>query len=161
MSHHFFIKCCTYIVNLKGIAERKTMHNQTLITVRDVEKSAEWYVRNLGLQQGHGGPYYEQLIHEGKLVLQLHCMDADEMHGALLAEGEVPGHGVLLWFSVEDFEEAVARFRENGTVLDREPFYNTLGKQWEVWLSDPDGYKIVISGPSEYPVRVLGEKIFG
>lgn len=75
------------------------------------------------------------------------------MHEAMLAEGEVPGCGVLLWFSVEDFEDTVA----NGTKLDKEPFFYEDGKQWEVWLSDPEGYRIVISRPSEYPMWVLGE----
>ncbi|EJS88958.1 hypothetical protein AAUPMB_08027, partial [Pasteurella multocida subsp. multocida str. Anand1_buffalo] len=62
----------------------KYMHNQTLITVRDVQASTDWYTKNLGLAKGHGGAHYEQLIYKGKLILQLHNMDPDENHGALL-----------------------------------------------------------------------------
>ncbi len=50
------------------------MHNQTLITVRDVQVSTDWYTKNLGAAKGHGGAHYEQLIYKGKLILQLHNM---------------------------------------------------------------------------------------
>lgn len=133
------------------------MQNQTLITVRDVELSAEWYKNNLGLSKGHGGSHYEQLIKDGKLIIQLHNMEPDENHDTLLESGETPGKGVLIWISVENFEESVKRLNDNHTILDKEPFFNKLAKQWEVWLRDPDGYRIVLSGPSEYPIVELSE----
>ncbi len=133
------------------------VHNQTLITVRDVQLSAEWYKNNLGLLKGHGGSHYEQLIKNGKLILQLHSMESDENHGALLESGETPGKGVLIWLSIDNFDEAIERLRDNRVRLDKEPFFNKLAKQWEVWLRDPDGYRIVLSGPSEYPVIELSE----
>lgn len=90
----------------------KYMHNQTLITVRDVQASTDWYTKNLGLAKGHGGAHYEQLIYKGKLILQLHNMDPDENHGALLDIGELPGKGVLIWLRVEHFDELVERLGE-------------------------------------------------
>ncbi|ETD72841.1 dioxygenase [Pelistega indica] len=133
------------------------MHNQTLITVQDVQLSAEWYKNNLGLAKGHGGSHYEQLIHNGKLILQLHNMDPDENHGILLTPEGTLGNGVLIWISIDNFDEAIKRLRDNHTKLDKEPFFNERARQWEVWLRDPDGYRIVLSGPSEYPITELSE----
>lgn len=70
--------------NKESSKKGKYMHNQTLITVRDVQASTDWHIKNLGAAKGHGGAHYEQLIYKGKLILQLHNMEPDENHGALL-----------------------------------------------------------------------------
>ena len=48
------------------------MHPQPLICVQDVPASSRWYQALLGCQSGHGGPEYEQLIGDGRMVMQLH-----------------------------------------------------------------------------------------
>lgn len=48
------------------------MYPQPLIAVADVEKASLWYQTMLGLQSGHGGKEYEQLLFEQRMVLQLH-----------------------------------------------------------------------------------------
>lgn len=133
------------------------MRNQTLITVRDVRRSADWYQSHLGLSSGHGGDEYEQLIADNRLILQLHNMEPDENHEALLESGETPGRGVLLWFAVDDFDAVVKRLERLQASLDKAPFFNPYARQWEVWLRDPDGYRIVLSGPSGYRIQALQE----
>ena len=48
------------------------MYPQPLIAVADVEKTSQWYQTILGLESGHGGREYEQLLFEQHVVLQLH-----------------------------------------------------------------------------------------
>ena len=44
------------------------MQAQPLIAVRDVEASSLWYQTLLNCQSGHGGPEYERIVLDGKLV---------------------------------------------------------------------------------------------
>ena len=48
------------------------MYPQPLIAVADVEKTSQWYQTILGLESGHGGREYEQLLFEQHIVLQQH-----------------------------------------------------------------------------------------
>ena len=121
-----------------------------MITVQSVRQSADWYHRVLGFESAHGGDEYEQLLSEGRLVLQLHNSEADMNHPALLNPGEVPGLGVLLWFQTGDFEAAVERMDKAGVQPEVAPYLNPYARHMEVWLRDPDGYRVVVAGPSSY-----------
>lgn len=86
-----------------------------------------------------------RLLYGGQLILQLHSWD-DEGHPNLVDRDKgTPGHGVLIWFEVSDFENAV----EQACALDAEvvqgPAANPNSDAHELWLSDPDGYTIVLS----------------
>lgn len=126
---------------------------QPLIVVRDVEASSRFYVQLLGAESGHGGDEYEQVVSEGEIVLQIHRIDVEDHHGPL-ASGDVPlGNGVLVWFEVADFDAAVARARALESLIERDVHTNPNAKQQELWLRDPDGYLVVVAGPSEYRPR--------
>jgi catechol 2,3-dioxygenase-like lactoylglutathione lyase family enzyme len=126
---------------------------QPLIVVRDVPKSSRFYARVLGAESVHGGEEYEQLVSGGELVLQLHHIDVDDHHGPL-ASSDVPlGNGTLLWFEVSDFDAAVQRARDVEAHVERDVHVNPNAKQREIWLRDPDGYVVVVAGPSEYRPR--------
>jgi catechol 2,3-dioxygenase-like lactoylglutathione lyase family enzyme len=126
---------------------------QTLLVVDDVERSSRFYCELLGLQSGHGGDEYEQLLADGELVMQLHSAAADHHHDAL-ADPDVPlGNGVLVWFEVADFEAAADRARALGAEVVRDAEVNPNAGQWELWLRDPDGYSVVLAGPSPYRPR--------
>ncbi len=121
-----------------------------MITVVSVRQSARWYQQTLGLEPAHGGDEYEQLLSNGQLVLQLHNMEADINHDALLQPGDAPGLGVLLWFKTADFEGALGRIKEAEVTPEVAPYLNTYAQHMEVWLRDPDGYRVVVAGPSMY-----------
>ena len=59
------------------------MRPQPLICVTDVEASSRWYQRLLGCRSGHGGKQYEQLVKDGRLILQLHSFEVEHHHGAI------------------------------------------------------------------------------
>ena len=66
------------------------MRPQPLIAVTDVEASSRWYQRLLGCQSAHGGPHYERLVSQGRLVLQLHHWDVEHHHGPIGDSGARP-----------------------------------------------------------------------
>jgi hypothetical protein len=106
-----------------------------------------------GPESVHGDEEYEQLVSGGELVLQLHHIDVDDHHGPL-ASSDVPlGNGTLLWFEVSDFDAAVQRARDVEAHVERDVHVNPNAKQREIWLRDPDGYVVVVAGPSEYRPR--------
>jgi catechol 2,3-dioxygenase-like lactoylglutathione lyase family enzyme len=129
------------------------MRPQPLIAVTDVEGSSRWYQRLLGCHSNHGGSSYEQLVSNGQLVLQLHSFEAEHHHGSIGDRNHKPyGNGVLLWFEVEDFEEAVQRSVEMAVeiVIPRHrnpPDGNGGPNHWECWMRDPDGYIVVVASP--------------
>lgn len=127
---------------------------QPLIAVKNVKASRAWYERLLGCRTGLPGredhPHrdiYERLVRDGHLILQLHAWDVEEHPNLVNPEAAKPGHGVLLWFETDEFEEAVKRARGLGAEIVQEPEYNIL--HMECWLRDPDGYMIVLASPDE------------
>jgi len=129
------------------------MRPQPLICVSDVEASSLWYQRLLGCQSAHGGPEYERLESEGRLILQLHHWEVDHHHGQIGDPELKPyGNGLLLWFEVDDFDAAAARAAQmQATVVrvrHRNPPSGDKGpNHWELWLQDLDGYTVVLASP--------------
>ncbi|MGA9423329.1 MAG: VOC family protein [Rhodanobacteraceae bacterium] len=129
------------------------MHPQPLLCVKDVEASSRWYQRLLGLRSAHGGQSYERLEEDGILILQLHRWETDHHHGPIGEAGDPSrGNGVLLWFEIEDFDAALSRADELAAEVllprHRNPPDSDGGpNHWEVWLRDPDGYKVVLASP--------------
>lgn len=121
-----------------------------LVGVRDVAASSVWYQRLLGCSSGHGGTTYEQLLDGDRLILQLHAWDDPDDQHEHLGRPDMPfGNGVLLWFLVDEFAAALERAGDlNAEILD--VLYNERGMQRECWLKDPDGYVVVLAGPSDW-----------
>src|SRR5262245_51959182 len=135
-----------------GLPARPTVRPQTLIAVRDVKASSAWYRTLLG---GHseGDPdhphrlFYDRVRSGDALVLQLHRWD-DEEHPNLMGPDRAPhGHGVLLWFEVDDFDAAVERVRRLGARVVLEPHVNPAPQHREIWIEDLDGYVVVLASP--------------
>ena len=124
-----------------------------MIAVTDVEKSSRWYQKLLDLKSDHGGPHYERLVRDGRLILQLHHFDVEDHHGRIGDPHDKPyGNGVLLWFEIDDFDAAMSRLAElkPPIVLARHrnpPDGNGGPNHWECWFRDPDGYTVVLASP--------------
>mgnify|MGYP001126271802 CR=1 FL=1 len=63
-----------------------------------------------------------------------------------------PGNGLLLWFEVDDIDAAIIRAEALGaeilTPCQRNPPDGEGGpNHWEIWLRDPDGYKVILASP--------------
>ncbi|MCW3480957.1 VOC family protein [Neisseriaceae bacterium JH1-16] len=121
------------------------MQPQPLIAVRDVPASSRWYQALLGADSGHGGDDYEQLVCDGRMILQLHHWDAHG-HPHLGDSVRAPGNGVLLWFQTDAFDQALVRVRALGAEVLEGPKVNPNARHRELWLRDPDGYVVVLAG---------------
>lgn len=117
-----------------------------MITVADVEASSRWYCQVLGMVSGHGGDEYEMLLDGDRLVLQLHHWDPDEHPH--LGDPSTPsrGNGVALWWTSDDLDAVVDAATGAGAVVLDGPLDNPLAHHRELWLRDPDGYVVVVSG---------------
>ena len=119
---------------------------QPMFVVADVPASSRWYQQVLGAESGHGGAEYEQIVVDDDVVLQLHTRDVDPEHGPL-ATSEVPvGNGVAAWFEVDDLDAAADRIAEARAHVEWPLHVNALAHHREIWLRDPDGYRVVLAG---------------
>lgn len=126
---------------------------QPLLAVRDVPASARWYAALLGLARtselmaSDHAHVYDRLLDGDRLVLQLHAWELED-HPNLVERDRAPvGHGVLVWFEVDDLDAAIARARALGAAIVRDVHVNPAPAHRELWLRDPDGYVVVIASP--------------
>ena len=124
-----------------------------MVVVRDVAASRRFYLRVLGAESGHGGNEYEQIVRDGEIVLQIHDIEVENHHGRLADPGQPLGNGILLWFEVADFDATVEAVRTSGATVVRDVHTNPNALQQEIWVRDPDGYLVVLAGPSDYRLR--------
>ena len=124
-----------------------------MLVVRDVPASSRFYQQVLAAEGGHGGSDYEQIVSSGEIVLQLHAADVEDHHGFLADLDQPLGNGVPVWFEVSDFDTTVKQVRGTGVPVVRDVHVNPNALQQEIWVRDPDGYLVVIAGPSEYRPR--------
>jgi catechol 2,3-dioxygenase-like lactoylglutathione lyase family enzyme len=131
-------------------AQTSTFEAQPLIAVRNVRASSGWYAELLGADTLPDHPHrdlYDRIWRSGRLLLQLHAWDADDHPNLINADAAPHGHGVVLWFQVDDFDLAVERARRLGAEIIEEPHFNPAPQHREIWLLDPDGYVLVVAIP--------------
>jgi hypothetical protein len=85
--------------------------------------------------------------------MQLHSWDDEEHPNLVEAARARAGHGVLLWFEVDDFDAAVSRARALMARVVEDVHVNENAQQRELWLRDADGYVVVLAGPLEVTAR--------
>ncbi|MDE2462759.1 MAG: VOC family protein [Alphaproteobacteria bacterium] len=123
---------------------------QPLIAVSDVRVSSRWYCTLLGAEGLAEHPHrtgYDRISCQGEILLQLHAWDLEDHPNLVSQDAVPPGHGVLLWFEVRDFDLAVERACALGAERIMDPHVNPAPGHREIWLRDPDGYVVVIAGP--------------
>ncbi len=137
----------------RAISKNAGVRPQPLIAVRDVPASSRWYSRLLGAERtsetmsSDHAHIYDRLSCGSSLVLQLHAWDEEDHPNLVHAEEARPGHGVLLWFEVDDFDAAVKRARALRATILLKPHVNPAPGHREIWILDPDGYVVVIASP--------------
>lgn len=121
----------------------------TIIGVADVARSSAWYQELLGLpRSAPAHEYFGQILDtDGTVLLCLHRWGAHE-HPSLTRPDPSPGNGLLLFFRIDDFHDAVPRARALVSRLDEEPHRNPNTGTMEFALRDPDGYYVMVSSLS-------------
>lgn len=140
------------------------MQAQPLICCRDITKSAHFYTTLLGCQSTHSGePYeYDRLVDPKRhhtqwgtdgLILQLHAWEVDHHHGHMGDPTKPVGNGMILWFEVDDFDDAVKRAKQLKAKVVLDVHRNPNAEHRELWVSDPDGYTVVIASHDGEPAE--------
>jgi catechol 2,3-dioxygenase-like lactoylglutathione lyase family enzyme len=135
---------------MSSTEQKSSVQVQPLIAVRNVRASSRWYAELLGadsLPDHSHRDVYDRIFSAGQLILQLHAWD-EENHPNLVNRDAAPaGHGVLLWFEVQDFDSVVERALGLQAEILLEPHVNPAPQHREIWLRDSDGYVVVIASP--------------
>jgi catechol 2,3-dioxygenase-like lactoylglutathione lyase family enzyme len=122
----------------------------TIIGVADVARSFAWYQALFGqpaTRPAHD--YFGQILDtDGTVLLCLHQWGAHEHPSLASPDRSLPGNGLLLFFRVDDFAEALPRARTLVSKLDEEPHVNPNTGTEEFALRDPDGYYVMVSALS-------------
>lgn len=119
----------------------------TIIGVADVARSFRWYQSLFG--QPLSAPaheYFGQIRDtDGTVLLCLHQWGAHEHPPLASPDRAQPGNGLLLFFRVDDFDDALIRARALVPALAEEPHLNPSTGTMEFALRDPDGYYVMVS----------------
>lgn len=119
----------------------------TIIGVADVARSCSWYQSLFG--QAHAKPahdYFGQILDaDGTVLLCLHQWGEHDHPPLTSPDVATPGNGLILFFRVDDFDEALPRARRLVRALEEEPHVNPNTGTREFALRDPDGYYVMIS----------------
>lgn len=122
----------------------------TIIGVRDVPISMNWYQRLLGqVEKPPAHSYFGQILDsDGTVLLCLHEWGAHDHPSLLSPDHATPGNGLLLFFRVDDFDVALRKARTLVARLEEEPHVNPNTQSMEFSLRDPDGYYVTINALS-------------
>jgi len=123
----------------------------TIIGVADVARSFKWYQSLFG--QAETKPahdYWGQLLDaDGTVLLCLHQWGEHDHPSLASPDRAEPGNGLLLFFRVDDFDDALRRARNLVAALEEEPGVNSRTGTREFALRDPDGYYVMLSALEE------------
>jgi catechol 2,3-dioxygenase-like lactoylglutathione lyase family enzyme len=119
----------------------------TIIGVADVARSVDWYQSLFG--QPKSAPahdFFGQIVDtDGTVLLCLHEWGAHEHPTITSPDRAEPGNGLILFFRVDDFDQALARASDLVDELEEEPNTNPATGTREFALRDPDGYYVMLS----------------
>jgi len=119
----------------------------TIIGVGDVAKSCSWYQSLFGQPQAPPShDHFGQILDtDGTVLLSLHAWGAHEHPSLTSPDVATPGNGLLLFFRVDDYDEALGRARALVALFEQDPLLNPNTQTREFSLRDPDGYFVTIS----------------
>ena len=123
----------------------------TIIGVADVLRSFRWYQSLFGQPlTAPAHDFFGQLVDtDGTVLLCLHRWGSHDHPTLDSPELAQPGNGLLLFFRVDDFAEALKRARTLVTALELEAQLNPSTGTREFALRDPDGYYVMVSALAE------------
>jgi catechol 2,3-dioxygenase-like lactoylglutathione lyase family enzyme len=119
----------------------------TILGVNDVRSSFQWYQTLFGqpeTEPAHG--HFGQILDaDGTVLLCLHAWGAHEHPSLMSPDPATPGNGLLLFFRVDDYDQALQRARGLVPRFEEEPHLNPNTRTEEFSVRDPDGYYVTIS----------------
>ncbi len=119
------------------------VRTETIIAVKDVYKSSEFYQILLGCKSSHGGDTFEILTSEDRIVLCLHKWGEHD-HPTML-NSEKAGNGLILFFRVDNLDEVFSNARKMNAEIEKEIHYNENSLKMQFTLRDLDNYYLIVS----------------
>jgi len=114
---------------------------KSLLTIfaRDIERSAEFYGKTIGLRETYrfprdGAPMHVEFDAGGHTV----AVSSDAGLASHGMPASSPGHSFELGLKVDNVDAAVAELRAAGVAVLREPFDSQAGNR-VAYIADPDG----------------------
>ncbi|MCA3377374.1 MAG: VOC family protein [Roseomonas sp.] len=121
-----------------------------VITCRDVEISASWYQRVLGMEREEFGPHRRTSLRFGGQKINLRPISATQEEWFTGAAGGVPGTDDLCFVVTMKSDQVADYLRACGVTVEVGPVAKAgaLGPIMSVYCRDPDGNLIEIASYS-------------
>jgi catechol 2,3-dioxygenase-like lactoylglutathione lyase family enzyme len=121
-----------------------------VITCRDVEISASWYQRVLGMEREEFGPHRRTSLRFGGQKINLRPANATQEEWFTGAAGGVPGTDDLCFVVTMKSDQVAEYLRACGVTVEVGPVAKAgaLGPIMSVYCRDPDGNLIEIASYS-------------
>ena len=121
-----------------------------VITCRDVEISASWYQRVLGMEREEFGPHRRTSLRFGGQKINLRPVSATQEKWFTGAAGGVPGTDDLCFVVTMKADQVAEYLRACGVTVEVGPVAKAgaLGPIMSVYCRDPDGNLIEIASYS-------------
>jgi catechol 2,3-dioxygenase-like lactoylglutathione lyase family enzyme len=121
-----------------------------VITCRDVEISASWYQRVLGMEREEFGPHRRTSLRFGGQKINLRPLSATQEEWFTGAAGGVPGTDDLCFVVTMKSDQVAEYLRACGVTVEVGPVAKAgaLGPVMSVYCRDPDGNLIEIASYS-------------
>ena len=121
-----------------------------VITCRDVEISASWYQRVLGMEREEFGPHRRTSLRFGGQKINLRPTSATQEEWFTGAAGGVPGTDDLCFIVTMKSDQVAEYLRACGVTVEVGPVAKAgaLGPIMSVYCRDPDGNLIEIASYS-------------
>jgi len=108
------------------------------LQVSDLEASAAFYKKYLGLVQSPAGPPHAVVFETKPIAFALR----DLLPGTELNQGSTAGLGVALWLHAPDAQEIHDSLLEAGINITSAPIDGPFGRTFS--FADPDGYVVTL-----------------
>jgi predicted enzyme related to lactoylglutathione lyase len=108
------------------------------LQVSDLEGSATFYEKYLGLTRSQTGPPHAIVFETKPIAFALR----DLIPGVQLGSGVQPGLGIALWLYAHDTQEIHDKLIEEGVRITSAPIDGPFGRTFT--FADPDGYLITL-----------------
>jgi catechol 2,3-dioxygenase-like lactoylglutathione lyase family enzyme len=120
--------------------------DHVVLNVKDVEISAAWYGRVLGMEREDFGPDNRTALKFGGQKLNLRPTRADK-HKWIAAADTAPGTADLCFITATVAEDVIAHLHDHGVMIEQGPVPRTgaLGPIRSVYCRDPDGNLVEIA----------------
>ncbi|RFA22719.1 VOC family protein [Subtercola boreus] len=108
------------------------------LQVRDLETSAAFYEKHLGLTRSPAGPPHAVVFDTKPVSFAVR----DTLPGVDLDQIAQPGQGMALWMHAADAESIHDQLAAIGTTIVTAPFDGPFGRTFT--FVDPDGYQVTL-----------------